>query len=324
MSDEYLWNKDGEGDPLTEKLEGLLGRYAHRAEPIPELEVDPPSLARPRSRVRLFATFALAAAALIAWISLVNDTSAYRVTGLTGVDRLAVGEAIATEQDQSATIEIAMIGDVTLEPNSKLSVERISDDRHLLELERGSLHAKILAPARVFQVNTPSGRAVDLGCEYDLRVTPGGDTMLSVTTGQVAFELDGRSVYVPAGASCVSSREHGPGIPIFDDARSEFRALVESLQFESDPDLQRVGELCDLVEGREEALSLYHFLLSDSLAVRTRCFERLARMFPVPPNRTAEEIMRLDSRALTEWLEIMKPYWATASVSKFDLDAEDE
>lgn len=310
-NDDYLWDKTGERDPTVEKLEELLGRHAHRPRPLPETDPAPaPSFWRPRIVPIVFA----AAAAIVLLLTLFPRGDGYRVSGVEGVEIVRVGDSLTTGKGELATIEIADIGDVRLDPDSRLSVERIGVKTHHLDLERGSLHATILAPARVFQIDTPAGRAVDLGCEYSLRVTDGGDSYLSVYTGQVSFELDGRSIYVPAGASCVSLMDKGPGVPVFDDARPEFKKLVERVQFEASPKPDLVRKLCALTEEREEALSLFHLLVGAPLEIREIIFDRLASMFPLPAGAIAKDVLDEDPEVLDAWMEVMMPHWQTAAV----------
>jgi hypothetical protein len=51
---------------------------------------------------------------------------------------------------------------------------------HRLALDHGAIEARIWAPPRLFFVETPSARAVDLGCVYTLEVDRAGAGRLSV------------------------------------------------------------------------------------------------------------------------------------------------
>ena len=63
---------------------------------------------------------------------------------------------------------------------------------------------------RLFLVDTPATRAIDLGCSYTLTVDVTGDSQLHVTTGKVALvRKDGGEEVVPAGAVCASRRGSG-------------------------------------------------------------------------------------------------------------------
>ena len=71
------------------------------------------------------------------------------------------------------------VGRVDLAPHSELKASA----EKKLTLRSGELHAFIWAPAREFVVDTPSARAVDLGCEYTLNVDGTGDGLLRVKLG---------------------------------------------------------------------------------------------------------------------------------------------
>lgn len=64
MSD-YLWDKTGEPDEEVERLEALLGTLAHRPRPLALPARDAPAAPAPRRPSRLFAPWALAAAAAL-------------------------------------------------------------------------------------------------------------------------------------------------------------------------------------------------------------------------------------------------------------------
>ena len=97
------------------------------------------------------------------------------------VARLKVGESLITGAKDSARIQIADIGQADVAPNSRLRLITTRNTQHRLALDRGELRAHVLAPPRLFLVDTPSAVAVDLGCAYYLKCgcggqyAPGGD-----------------------------------------------------------------------------------------------------------------------------------------------------
>ena len=106
-----------------------------------------------------------------------------------------------------------------LAPNSVL---RTAGGKRLT-LQRGELHAFIWAPAREFVVDTPSARAVDLGCEYTLNVDEKGDGMLRVALGWVAFQVGDREAFIPAGAHLRHAQTGRSGHSLF---RGRVRCLA--------------------------------------------------------------------------------------------------
>ncbi len=192
----YLFDKQGEGDPDLVALEQRMASAGYA--PKPKLG---------RWAVALGAALAAAAALFFA---LAPQT--VPVTGASGGhSTLAVGRWLETREQ--ATIAVADIGRVTVEPGSRVRVVETHAQRHRLELEKGALHAKVTAPPRLFVVDTPSAQAVDLGCEYDLAVEASGATKLVVTHGEVSLEGAGVSSRVSAGAQAWSVKGRAPGVP---------------------------------------------------------------------------------------------------------------
>jgi ferric-dicitrate binding protein FerR (iron transport regulator) len=300
--DEYLWSKRGAPDPEIARLERLLARFAYR---------DPKKNAA-RRRAPLLA---LAAAALIAialgaawWLKRAHSTESggYQVDGVAGVERLSAGDELAASSD--ARVVIGSLGDVRVDAGSRLRVDDDGERAHRLFLEHGKIHARILAKPRAFQVGTPAGLSVDLGCYYDLEVDPAGVTTLAVRTGRVAFETAGRKVLVPAGATCRSLPGRGPDTPVFDDASPSFVAAVRAVEFDADPDPGDVDRALELPR-REDSLSLAHLLDAPSRELRARVFDRLADLYPLPEGVTREGVLGGDLAMRAAWRETMESDW---------------
>jgi hypothetical protein len=337
MNDDYLFEKRGPPDPEVERLEKLLARYrfdpaadprsapaagAESAEPHAAHEpsyrdrsAPLPGLESPALRWLSAGGIAIAAAVMVAVaIGLWDPDSSgsgggYRLIGVAGRDRVRAGEEIVTAEGTVATLEIGWLGRVELQPRSRLRVEPAAGDDHRFYLDRGSLHAKIFAQARRFQIGTPAGRSIDLGCEYSLDVGDDGVSRLRVLTGQVAFEFDGREVYVPAGATCVSFLVRGPSAPVFDDADAEFKRALAEVESSAMPSAAARARVlaCD----QEEALSVWHLFdsVKTSLDLRQSAYERLSKLFPKPQGVTEEGLLRGDRAMRESWLETMKPWW---------------
>ncbi len=127
--------------------------------------------------------------------------------------KLSVGQFLETDANSRAKVEVANIGNVEIAPNSRVQLVNSTSNEHRLSLERGILQAKILAPPRLFIVDTPSAVAVDLGCAYTLEVDKDGNSKLHVTSGFVALEKGGRESIVPAGAIALTKKGKGIGTP---------------------------------------------------------------------------------------------------------------
>ena len=106
---------------------------------------------------------------------------------IVSISQLAVGGSLETDGKSRALLNVAQIGTVELEPNSRVRLIETHLTEHRLALDRGKIRAKISAPPRLFFVDTPSAQAIDLGCAYTLEVDDEGRGLLHVTSGWVAL-----------------------------------------------------------------------------------------------------------------------------------------
>src|SRR5262249_32085998 len=217
--------------------------------------------------------------------------------------RFYVGKWLETDQSSRAIIYPGTIGEVKVEPGSRVSVTGAAENEYRLSLEHGEVKAKIKAPPRLFFVDTPSAEAIDLGCEYTLDVDGSGNGFLHVTSGLVELVLKGRyKSTIPVGAACLTRRGIGPGTPFFEDASPALKDALERFDFGAAG--QNSPSPLDTVLGeahKRDSLTLWHLLYRTASDDRSRVYDRLAELVPPPDGATKEVIMRLDQSMLDEW-----------------------
>lgn len=298
MNDDYLWDRSGPGDPDVERLEQTLLplRYRHRAD----------VLHAPPAR-RPYAWAAIAAALLIAaavWQFRVpaSQPTAWEVASVQGAARLGgqeaalsmavpSGQTVRTDKDSQLSLQSDDVGTIDLGPDSEL---RAANSRQLT-LNRGQLHAFIWARPGQFVVDTPSARAVDLGCEYTIHVDEAGNGELRVSFGWVAFMHHGRESFIPAGAECITRRAQGPGIPFYEDAPEPLRRAVSTMEA-GDP--SRALDTVLQTARPRDALTLWHLLTRAPESRRAQVFDRFAQLVSLPPEVSRDAVLRLDRRSL--------------------------
>jgi hypothetical protein len=224
-----------------------------------------------------------------------------------GAGLVGSGEWIETDARSSATVKVGEIGSVEVEPNTRIRVVATRPREHRFALLRGEIRAKISAPPRLFFVDTASGTAVDLGCEYELSANEDGFGMLRVTKGWVSFQFKGLESLVPAGASCQTRPRAGPGIPYFDDAPGDLKQALERFAFE-----KAGSEALDIVLGEarvRDTLTLWHLLSRVQAGDRGRVYDRIAALTPVPAGVSREQALHLDTETLNRWKEELAWTW---------------
>jgi hypothetical protein len=210
---------------------------------------------------------------------------------------LREGGWLETDGNSRAKLDVGTIGEVSLEPNSRLRLVKASATDHRLELARGKISAFIWAPPRLFFVQTPFATAIDLGCAYTLEVDDRGAGTLEVTSGYVALEHAGLESIIPAGLMCLTRPGIGPGTPFPVNASPEMRAALDRFDTGDDSAAIQVAELA----GENDKVTLWHLLARVPDAARGRIFDTLARLHPPPSGVTRSGILERDADMRDLW-----------------------
>jgi hypothetical protein len=223
---------------------------------------------------------------------------------------LAVGEWLETDANSRAQLNVSSIGNVDIDENTRVRLLETRPTEHRLELARGKMSAHIWAPPRLFFVNTPSAVAADLGCAYTLEVDDYGSSLLRVTSGWVALELENRESIVPAGAACETRPSLGPGTPYFEDASSVFRESLKTVDFDPDAKTRSAALVWILDQARpRDTLTLWHLLARVDGEDRALVYDTMAVLAPPPAGVTREGVLALDQKMLAAWRDSLEMTW---------------
>ncbi len=327
-SNDYLWDGSGEPDPEIQKLETLLGEFRHdRPAPLfPEIVPDKRWRFFPL-RMRLFPALATTVAALLAIAAITlllygrkplpTTVAGWDVSRLAGTprigsrtlsanerpSRLGVGQILETDGQSRASLQAEGIGQIEMEPSTRLRLLTMGKGLKRIALDRGTIHAFIWSPPGQFVVDTPSAMTVDLGCAYTLQVGDSGGGLVRTSLGWVGFKLNGHESFIPAGAACATRPRVGPGTPYFEDAPAEFRSALTRFDFEDRTPQQRAADLATVLSQsrKRDALTLWHLLSRVDEGQRVLVYDRLSQFAPAPVGVTREGILRLDQPMLDLW-----------------------
>jgi hypothetical protein len=224
--------------------------------------------------------------------------------------RLAIGEWLETDGTSRAQIDVATIGNVDIEENSRVRLLQSRADEHRLELVRGKMSARIWAPPRLFFVDTPSAVAADYGCAYTLEVKDDGGSLLHVTSGWVALESKDRETLVPANASCETRPGVGPGTAYYNDASQAFREALTKVDFEVDATVRSAALTSVLDHARmKDTLTLWYLFKRFEGRDRERLYDKLASFVPPPSGATREGMLQLNEKMMDQWQQVLGFTW---------------
>lgn len=312
--DRYLWDRSGTPDPEVVRLEKLLEPLRHRGS-MPEIQESgppPPDHPRRRSALLLIAAsiaIVIAAGAMLAlrsplWeVQLLDVGEAMETPRLISQSRVERGDVIETRQDEQALLRMGPIGEVEVDPMSRLRVVRTALRQSRLALDRGIIHARISAPPRLFFVSTPVGEAIDLGCAYTLETDEDGNGLLSVTLGWVALETRQGSAYVPAGYDCRMDADGRLGTPVSRRTDSALRAAVQSW----DRNRASAGERHRLLSvilrnaSEQDGITLWHLLRETGSFERRLIVARSDELDLLPVGIDSRALEQGQRDAIAEW-----------------------
>jgi len=316
---DYLHDKTGD-DPAVAELEGLLGAYAHRA-PLREL---PPR--RRGWRIPAVAGSIALAAALVAiaiWrrgedagagdcrspgagFAFAVDGGPARCAGDVATrGTLPVGAWLETAVGATADVRVADIGSLKVYGDSRVRLVGTGAAGHHLELARGRIAARVIAPPRLFVVDTPVATAVDLGCAYELAVESDGRTHLRVTSGAVSLEGHGLVAYAPIGSEVIAAPGRGPGTPVATSASPALRAAVARFDA-GDPAALRA--LLDTA-GDGDTVTLWNLLSRTTGDDRAAVAARLDQLSPHPEAIALDRVVAGDAAAIERWRDDLEQHW---------------
>jgi hypothetical protein len=319
-------------DSEVQRLERLLAPLRHVPDP---QHVDPhPRRAAAAPRTRSWLRLALLAAAVVLALGGVWwFTREARVPGGSGGSGgvvpssdapvlVARGESRPLSERtwvethaEARELRLGDVGQFTLGAGSRLEVQRLAADETRFYLERGRLEAFVSADAhpRFFQVGTPAARCVDLGCQYTLVVDAAGDAEVEVATGRVAFENEGREVFVPRGARCRATRASGAGTPRFLDARPELVAALDRFDAAREaPAPERrthAGSLLALAANPRDGLAVWHLLQDADVDIAQRAHARLHEVAGTVPAAVSPPDVAPNADDRQAWRTVLEPHW---------------
>jgi hypothetical protein len=321
MREDYLWDRSGEPDPEILRLEGSLGQLRWRETGLSFVSTRPPTT---EARRRWMWAAAAAAVVLALGVSfamrrtqIIGSVTSWRLS-VAGqkASAIRIGQTVETRA-RYATVESELVGRVDVQPNSRLRFLSARGSEQRFALDRGTIHALIWAAPTQFVVDTPSAKAVDLGCQYTLQVGDDGGGLLTVESGWVAFQWHRLESFIPAGAACRTRLGHGPDTPYFLDAPEQLTKAVRQFDLTGDTGALRIA----LSAARQrDALTLWHLLLRTQGIQRGEVFDRFAALVTVPQGVERPAILRGDQDAIdaawnaldlgeTNWWRTWKRQW---------------
>ncbi len=323
-----LWNPGAPGDHDLDQIQRALAPYGARARGL-----SMPAISRRRPWQRRALPWTMVAGLMLlllgasyqyrlawapgsSWTVILHEPSAE-----TEEMQLGPGQTLDTSVKESATVEVARIGRISLSSDSSLRLIETAAGRHRVALDYGHLRARIWAPPGYFGVHAADAEVVDLGCDFDLWKGRDGTGRVSVRSGWVSFRVGNEDVLLPQGYA-LSFAEGTASTPLRVDAPTALVGAVQALETMLKSGDFRSLKLDEAAQGvaetarKQDAFTLLSLLTRWPALARTELYPQLATALDVqeiaPGHRQAWEAA--NQKAIDAWWKKLprqpKQWWA--------------
>lgn len=145
-------------------------------------------------------------------------------------DKVNVGDWIQTDSVSSVVLKIVNVGDVSIEPNSKVRFIQSDGNVSKIEVLYGTVNTST-SQADKFVLQASNMKVQDKGGSYSFKVDEKGNGVIYVNNGIANVESGNKSAVVTDGTFCLYKPEHGIGTPFRKDSKPEFQNALFQYDF---------------------------------------------------------------------------------------------
>jgi glucose/arabinose dehydrogenase/anti-sigma factor RsiW len=256
------------------------------------------------------ATVVLASAAVLLWANR-GTPSGWEIAAAEGQPSIASGllrpgQELRTDHASRVRLKVGTIGTVAVGPESRVRLLTSRRGEQRMALDHGTIEARIVAPARVFLVETPAALAVDLGCVYTLTTDSTGNGLLHVTSGWVELQNGDRVTVVPRDAYATIRAKLGPGTARAPDASPELLRALDAYDFEQGG-VPAVRAVLAAARRPIDGVTLLNLLSSAPDSLRPVIYDRLVAIAKGPESVSRDSALLLDRTTLNRWWDFLVP-----------------
>ncbi len=201
---------------------------------------------------------------------------------------LKPGEWLNTEDDSKSRIKLGVIGEIEVEPSTKIKLLKLNNSGNYFYLQSGEVKASIWGPPGRLFIDSPSGEVMDFSSTFNFRVNSSNSSLITVKSGWTAIHFNDKYVIIPAGNECNINNEIG--IPFNINSTKEFKEKLND--FENG----KTVAITELISKANKAdlISLWYLLIPSSQNERKEIFNKIKQLDPKVKKIDAEKILSLN------------------------------
>jgi hypothetical protein len=193
-----------------------------------------------------------------AWeVEAVSGTPVLASKVLSGGGMMKAGDWLITNDESSAKIIAGQLGEIYIEPNSRIRLLRTLPTEHRVRMIHGRLTAEISAPPGYFFIESPAAEIINYRSSCIVELDEEGNGIIIVKEGVTAVSNKLGKSFIKEGGICEIKKGAAPGIPFLEDAPLFLVALIRRV--DNKIEMDNVFFISLLNSAREKDLfSLWH------------------------------------------------------------------
>jgi hypothetical protein len=213
--------------------------------------------------------------------------------------KIRQGESLLTEADSRAAILVPGIGNIDVDENSLLLLEKAKDGNNRIRLQKGSIKIVNMANMPDLAIDVASCVVVDRSGQFGISIGENNLINVSVDFGFVELQHGSQMVYINEGYICEILNGDKIGVPYRNDASDELKEEVKNFESNKIND----GTINKIIKAAtpKDMLTLLELIPRTSQLKRQILFQAIANNFPPPESVTLAGIINGDSNMLYLW-----------------------
>lgn len=217
------------------------------------------------------------------------------------LDSVKEGQWISTNDTSRAQIQIADLGIITIEPNSKVIVVKNAEGNNRIFVEYGTIDADMNPHQKSFFVEMPSAVAKDQGGNFTLTIDSVGDGMVFVKDGKIAVESLNKEAIVPAGNIVMTKKDIGVGTPFNQNSSREFKQAIFKFDF-GNCEESCVNTILNNAKFTD-AITLANLIPSVENKYKGEVYAKLANFVPPPRQIAKDSLPFMNEAEIDTWVD---------------------
>ena len=213
--------------------------------------------------------------------------------------KIRQGESLLTEDSSRAAVLVPSVGNIDIEENTLLFLEKAKDGSNRIRLQKGTIKVVNFSYMPDLAIDIGNCVVIDRSGQFSLSMDENNIAKIFVEFGFVEIQHDNQTVYLNEEYNCEIRDGYKIGTPYRRDASENLKEEVKNFDNNGagDNSIEKIIEAAT----PKDMLTLLELIPRTSKLKRQVLFQAIANNFPPPENVTRAGVINGDSNMLYLW-----------------------